>query len=57
MRLTDLLTVSFSSGPWADKERIKNLNEKNSLLLKVGWEGSKATKSQNEKYKITRHQK
>lgn len=57
MRLTDLLTVSFSSGLWTDKERNKILNEKNSLLLKVCWEGSKATKSQNEKYQITRHQK
>ena len=57
MRLTDLLTVSFSSGLWTDKERNKILNEKNSLLLKVCWEGSKATKSQDEKYQITRHQK
>ena len=34
MRLTDLLTVSFSSGLWADKERIKNLNEKKLIAFK-----------------------
>ena len=34
MRLTDLLTVSFSSGLWTDKERNKILNEKKLIAFK-----------------------